>query len=1071
MEDSDDDFGDFDEQDMQGACTQAENILQDLSQAQTQHSDGGRSPKRRKVGESGRSVDVHLSSTRNIRGSEDSMPAQASDDDIRPKEVCPRSAAVATSRSRPLARTHADKKPISKGCQTISSSKTLSDEFDYGAEVANLPSGAFSSPPSAGLDAPQMIEISSQQDYGARWDNELSKPRLRGPQTNLKQTTLFGGQAEAAGSQPQSQSARRHNFPLVNRNEPPTHHKLDHENVQTWIYPTNLGSIREYQYTIVSKALYSNLLVALPTGLGKTFIAAAVMLNWYRWTKDAQIVFVAPTKPLVSQQVDACFNIVGIPRSDTTMLTGNTQPGIRAEEWNEKRVFFMTPQTIMNDLKTGIADPKRIVLLVVDEAHRATGSYAYVEVVKFLRRFNTSFRVLALTATPGSSVEGVQEVIDGLGMARTEIRTEESIDIREYVHHRNIETNVFENSEEMGVIMELFGKVLQKPLKRLISQNCYFSSDPMKLTPYMCNQQRQKWMNSDAGKRAPMGTKWMVNAISSMLASLAQAVELLNFHGIGPCYHKLASFQSETLKTSKKGTTRMQLIEDENFKKMMSTIQARMRGQDFVGHPKLEFLREVVLNHFLDAGEGRGVGSNQISPAKTRIMVFVHYRDSAEEVVRVLKRNEPMIRPHVFVGQAASRDSEGMGQKKQLEIIEKFKSGVYNTLVATSIGEEGLDIGEVDLIVCYDASASPIRMLQRMGRTGRKRAGKIEILLMKGKEQEKFRSAQDNYEKMQKMITEGSRFNYHSDLSYRILPRDIQPVVDKRAIDIPIENSQPGLPEPKKRSKVPKRPPKKFHMPDNVRTGFTKASRLDDSGTSDVEDEGPQRPPSPPCEPVVPIQDVLLTKEEQESLDRDFLHIDGPEPQLIGPPDVNAFPSLQRASRPTSHLTHGRACKTFARMMEAIHNIAGVSDNDDIYQRSLLASDVEELDNYFKSRKQPRSSTSEFNVGLGQSSLDGTDEETNDLDNPDSLDGQDDIDDDDSLRDFIEDDETPIGANRVRSPVSSPPAMLEDDLPPSSMLSEGDLPCLDDLIGQNQPAVALHYGRRKRAIIDSDEEI
>ena len=55
-------------------------------------------------------------------------------------------------------------------------------------------------------------------------------------------------------------------------------------------------------------------------------------------------------------------------------------------------------------------------------------------------------------------------------------------------------------------------------------------------------------------------------------------------------------------------------------------------------------------------------------------------------------------------------------------------------LVSTSVGEEGLDIGEVDLIICFDASSSPIRLVQRMGRTGRKRAGKIIILVTEGKE-------------------------------------------------------------------------------------------------------------------------------------------------------------------------------------------------------------------------------------------------------------------------------------------------------------------------------------------------
>jgi ATP-dependent DNA helicase MPH1 len=158
--------------------------------------------------------------------------------------------------------------------------------------------------------------------------------------------------------------------------------------MSTWVYPTNLGAIRDYQFSIVKNSLFNNTLVALPTGLGKTFIAATVMLNFYRWTKSAKIVFVAPTKPLVAQQVDACYQIVGIPRSDTTLLTGDIAPALRVDEWQEKRVFFMTPQTLLNDLSHGYADPKSIALLVVDEAHRAVGEYAYAKVTKLIRRFS-----------------------------------------------------------------------------------------------------------------------------------------------------------------------------------------------------------------------------------------------------------------------------------------------------------------------------------------------------------------------------------------------------------------------------------------------------------------------------------------------------------------------------------------------------------------------------------------------------------------------------------------------------------------------------------------------------------
>lgn len=47
---------------------------------------------------------------------------------------------------------------------------------------------------------------------------------------------------------------------------------------QRWIFPLNRPK-RDYQFNISRHCLFDNALVALPTGLGKTFIAGVVMLN------------------------------------------------------------------------------------------------------------------------------------------------------------------------------------------------------------------------------------------------------------------------------------------------------------------------------------------------------------------------------------------------------------------------------------------------------------------------------------------------------------------------------------------------------------------------------------------------------------------------------------------------------------------------------------------------------------------------------------------------------------------------------------------------------------------------
>ena len=788
-------------------------------------------------------------------------------------------------------------------------------------EVAGLPSDAFDYEDDA-------IYVSSQERLSqTRQLQHTAFPRTTATQTNLRQTTLFG---ESSQNRPALQSAVRRNWPLANKEEPPTHHKLDPEAMKSWLYPTNLGTIRDYQFNIAQRGLYHNTLVALPTGLGKTFIAATIMLNWFRWTTESQIIFVAPTKPLVSQQVEACFNIAGIPRSATTMLTGETAARLRSEEYLTKRVFFMTPQTLMNDLGNGNCDPKKIVLLVVDEAHRATGNYSYVAIVKLLRRFSKSFRVLALTATPGASVEAVQAVIDGLDISRVEIRTESSLDIRQYVHSRKIDTQVFDYSEEIEMLMGLWQKTLQPVLNKLNGMNAYWQKDPVALTAYGLTIARQKWM-ATAGKNANMGTKGMVNAIFTVLSGRAHATDLLKFHGIGPFYHNLLAFRDSTEAGEKGGKYRREITGSEHFQKLMCRMQGWVSNPEFVGHPKLEYLRTVILNHFLDSNEGTNCANGEQS--STRIMVFVHYRDSAEEVANVLMRHAPIIRPHVFVGQATAKGSEGMDQKKQLDIIEKFKKGFYNTLVATSIGEEGLDIGEIDLIVCYDSSASPIRMLQRMGRTGRKRAGNIVVLLMRGKEENSFIQAKDNYEKMQHMIAEGSRFTFHEDRSTRIVPKDIQPIVDKKMIDIPLENTQPGLPEPSKKKQTTRRKKavKKFHMPDGVRTGFVKASRLNDTNVDSQAESGEDgelsfrtprfHGPILELESMPALEDVFLDTAEERQLVRTYLDIGGDTPQMVETPRVDAFPALQRTLRPTKHLNHGRTTRRVVKMLGAMHDL------------------------------------------------------------------------------------------------------------------------------------------------------
>ncbi|KAA8908034.1 hypothetical protein TRICI_004861 [Trichomonascus ciferrii] len=649
--------------------------------------------------------------------------------------------------------------------------------------------------------------------------------------------------------------------PAVVENLVPTHHELNDDNLKTYIYPTNM-ELREYQFNIVQRALFQNVLCALPTGLGKTFIASTVMLNWYRWTKKAKIIFMAPTRPLVAQQIHACLGITGIPKEDSCVLVGNNKikPADRGELWETKRVFFCTPQTVEKDLRKGLLDPKDVVCLVVDEAHRATGRYAYTQVVNLIHECNKSFRILALTATPSSSVDGVQTVLTNMMISRTEIRSEESIDIRRYVHKRDIKKILVEPSEEQEKILELICEAAEPIVDEVRNSSWYPVSCARAVTQYGAVEATKKLSMSDFS-RNNRGAASRLFSLLSILIKFGVMTNLLQNQGIGQFFKKLKAMKEEAThdsngKTKRPGKNVGQFMNSEGFIECYRKCEQLIQDPNFIGHAKLGHVVEIINDFF------------EHDSTTSRVIIFTDYRTSASEILRVLKRDCPNAKPHIFVGQQSSdankkgkkakkdanaaEDDEatededhstaGMKQNVQQGVIEDFKKGGINILVATSIGEEGLDIGEVDLIICYDQSASPIRSLQRMGRTGRKRQGSI-YLLMTLHEERKSEQSMDQYRYLQRTITDHSRFEYLD--GDRILPKRYTPECEKKVIEIPSSNlevigtsdeeevitqlEKATTTKSKRRTnktKTPAKRPSKRRLPDDAQEGFLPAGKL-----------------------------------------------------------------------------------------------------------------------------------------------------------------------------------------------------------------------------------------------------
>lgn len=658
--------------------------------------------------------------------------------------------------------------------------------------------------------------------------------------------------------------------------QPACHHVIDYDALATYVYPTNL-EVRNYQYNIVQRAFYDNLLVALPTGLGKTFIASTVMLNFYRWFPQAKIIFMAPTRPLVAQQIKACCGITGIPTSSVAILLDKTRRN-RAEIWKSKSVFFTTPQVVENDLAAGLVNPKSVSLLVIDEAHRARGNYAYNNVAKFLNRFNQAFRILALTATPASDVEGVQEVIDNLAISKVEVRTEQSIDISMYMKRKRIERVTVGTSLDIKECEDLLADAIAPVLKIANERKIYDMTDPRKINAFLVLSAQKRIL---ADRSIPEGLKWANFFVLQLLNVVGQCLRRLNIYGIKAFYDYFVEKHREfTIKHKRKASKNKNAVLFYFHPSITALLdKCKALGSEAV-HPKLE----VLMNELAVFGE-------HCDDLGSRAIIFTEFRLSALDIVNAIERFGHGLKPHIFIGQAKEKDkfdeeaylnkgtskkkttskgvkdvgqstselaqTKGMSQKIQKDIVKKFRLGEFNVLVATSIGEEGLDIGEVDLIVCYDSTSSPIKNIQRMGRTGRKRDGKV-LLLFAGNEELKFDKAMSGYEYIQKHIMEGKMITLLP--RNRIIPKQFKPIVDRQFIMIPEENNEireendedeiiriattymtQGNPKKLKKrtattAKVPgPRPQKQFFMPDNVVTGFRTAHQLVDPKEKSVE--------------------------------------------------------------------------------------------------------------------------------------------------------------------------------------------------------------------------------------------
>ncbi|MFL6359249.1 MAG: helicase-related protein [Nitrososphaeraceae archaeon] len=469
--------------------------------------------------------------------------------------------------------------------------------------------------------------------------------------------------------------------------------------------------LRSYQKAISQSCCYRNTLVILPTSLGKTIVALLVCANMLYKYKDMRVLVMAPTRPLVSQHMMSFLSALKVLQEETACVTGKTLPEYRSAVWNQRRIrlLFATPEVVKNDISERRLSLSDFSLLVFDEAHRAVKDYAYTSIARHYIEQSSNPLLLALTASPGAERKRVQEVCDNLFVENMEYRTEEDPDVKPYVNPIDVKWEWFNLPEEYMYVISLLRSVLDEKLKWLIQRG-------------IVTKNRIDWIfkrdliqagdllryNLELTMEEQRGPIYIALSNQSAALSLMYCIELMGSQGS----YSLKAFLDRAEKDDSK--TQSFLRRDPRIleaKALISGIQKE--------HPKVKRVLELVKQHLQSSVNGP-------EESRSRILIFTQYRDTARHITDILSKSS--IRSSRFVGQAKRQGDEGMRQEEQATVLELFRNGEFNVLVATSIAEEGLDIPEVDLVIFYEPIPSEIRYIQRKGRTGRKSAGSVIIL-------------------------------------------------------------------------------------------------------------------------------------------------------------------------------------------------------------------------------------------------------------------------------------------------------------------------------------------------------
>uniref|UniRef100_A0A673FXK3 RNA helicase n=1 Tax=Sinocyclocheilus rhinocerous TaxID=307959 RepID=A0A673FXK3_9TELE len=521
--------------------------------------------------------------------------------------------------------------------------------------------------------------------------------------------------------------------------EPPTKHMYcccseepcePHDHLSLSFSPSSEESkrnivLRDYQMEVARPALEEkNIIICLPTGSGKTRVAVYITKEHLERKKQTgqpgKVVVLVNKVPLVEQHYKAEFGRFLKHQYSVERVSGASQLKISFPQIMEQNdIIICTAQILENSLakaKNGDEDGIKLsqfTLMVIDECHHTKKGGVYNHImIRYLKQKHQNQllkkqekspvplpQILGLTASPGvggamsqqMAEEHILQVISTLAFGNMWI-----ISKRETIKTFCV----------YGMLKDPFGDVIKK-----IMDEIHKHAD-LKLLCEPGTQNYEQWVVQKE-QNAAKEENQMVRVCAEHLRQYNEALHQSNTIRMSDAFRFLDKYHNEELKTKsspdEEGT--ITITDTERF---LFTLfkDNKAKLQELMGKPQYENnnlaqLKTNILKEFSTRERARGI-------------IFTRTRLSAIALCQWIQENpkfdEVGVSASYLIGGGDQSVVKPMTAAEQKDVLNKFRDGQINLLIATTVAEEGLDIAECNFVIRYCLVTNEIAMIQARGR-------------------------------------------------------------------------------------------------------------------------------------------------------------------------------------------------------------------------------------------------------------------------------------------------------------------------------------------------------------------